>query len=84
MYSGGWATWQPFEGLGVGLRNSVVGIVGLGRIGTNNCLPGADMYNYCWLLADRCKYCYNTKIFQCYTLLNLRNNYGNSLQFEII
>ena len=32
-FSGRWSTWDPFGDLGVGLRNSTVGIVGLGRIG---------------------------------------------------
>lgn len=32
--SGRWATWDPFADLGVGLKGSTVGIVGLGRIGT--------------------------------------------------
>ena len=31
--NGEWSTWDPFEDLGCGLRNSTVGIVGLGRIG---------------------------------------------------
>ena len=32
-FSGEWNTWYPFEGLGVGLKGSTVGIVGFGRIG---------------------------------------------------
>ncbi|XP_066923850.1 glyoxylate reductase/hydroxypyruvate reductase-like [Clytia hemisphaerica] len=32
--SGHWSTWDPFGDLGCGLRNSTVGIVGLGRIGS--------------------------------------------------
>merc|ERR1712034_20474 len=31
--NGEWSTWDPFAGLGVGLRDTTVGIVGLGRIG---------------------------------------------------
>lgn len=31
--TGGWGTWSPFYMCGVGVRNSTVGIVGLGRIG---------------------------------------------------
>lgn len=34
MFSGEWNHWYPFEGLGVGLKGSTVGIVGFGRIGS--------------------------------------------------
>ena len=30
---GEWSTWDPFTGLGCGLRDATVGIVGMGRIG---------------------------------------------------
>lgn len=33
VYNGGWQAWAPFWNLGRGLKNSTVGIVGLGRIG---------------------------------------------------
>lgn len=33
VYNGGWRTWSPFWMVGNGLKNSIVGIYGLGRIG---------------------------------------------------
>lgn len=33
VYNGGWSTWSPFWMCGNGLKNSVVGIFGFGRIG---------------------------------------------------
>ncbi len=35
FFSGGWSTWSPLFMCGSGIKDSVVGIVGFGRIGTS-------------------------------------------------